>query len=45
MLLSHSSCHLSRLAERTLVIVGPRALCAPEQLAQRKTPKSKDAPR
>jgi len=41
----HSYCHLSNVADLTLVIVGPSPLCAPEQLEQRKTPKSKDAPK
>ena len=40
----HSVCHLSRLADRTRVIVGPKPLWAPEQLEQRKTPKSREAP-
>ena len=40
---SQSLFHLSSLVERTLVMVGPKNLCAPEQFMQTKTPKSKDA--
>lgn len=40
----HYFCHWSSFVDFTLVIVGPNARCAPEQLEQRNTPKFKEAP-
>ena len=42
--LYQSSSQRSRWADLTLVMVGPNALCAPEQLEHSKTPKSREAP-
>jgi len=41
---NQSSRHRSKVTDFTRVYVGPSARCAPEQLQQRKTPKSSDAP-
>lgn len=40
----HYFCHWSNFVDLTRVIVGPSALCAPEQLEQRNTPKLREAP-
>lgn len=39
----HAFCQVSSFVDRTRVILGPSALCAPEQFKQTKTPKSIDA--
>ena len=44
-LANQSSFHRSNVTDFTRVYVGPSARCAPEQLQQRNTPKSSDAPK
>ena len=40
----HYFCHWSSFVDLTLVMVGPRARCAPEQFEHKNTPKLRDAP-